>query len=107
MPSKAIIGDFEGSDGIKGPGRFTSPDIVDNERTALLAVPNAPAHSIGLGDEQQPSPTSSGASTPTLKEKKFPWRFALTIYGLNVVTPLSFELIFPFISKHLSKKHTC
>ena len=83
------------------------PDIVDNERTALLAVPNAPAHSIGLGDEQQPSPTSSGASTPTLKEKKFPWRFALTIYGLNVVTPLSFELIFPFISKHLSKTHAC
>ena len=82
---------------------MTVSDILDNERTALLAVANAPAHNIGIVEEEPISPISSGASTPTLKEKRFPWKFALTIYGLNVVAPLSFELIFPFISKCSSR----
>lgn len=80
-----------------------------NERTALLAV-DVTSQEPRDDEEQQLTASSSSGTlfnesprSSSTKEKPFPWGFALSIYVLCCVSPLGFELIFPFVSEFITK----
>lgn len=78
-----------------------------DERSALLAANSksgAGDETVGDGhglSESSSSATLCGESARLTKEKEkpFPWRIAISLYILTCITPLAFDLIFPFVSK--------
>ncbi|KAL5482742.1 hypothetical protein ACEPAI_9336 [Sanghuangporus weigelae] len=74
----------------------------DDEHTALLSASNN-----GLDENDHGLSGSSSSATlydeaarqVKAKEKPFPWRMAISLYILTCITPLVFDLIFPFVNQ--------
>ena len=76
-------------------------DGADSERSALLAVENDARESRELsGSSSSATLYGEAARDGNVKERPFPWPFAISMFILVCMIPIAFELIFPFVSEY-------
>ncbi|EJC98141.1 MFS general substrate transporter [Fomitiporia mediterranea MF3/22] len=87
---------------------MSSSNGAEDERTALLAPVSSGSMLNDAVDEEQQ--VNTGAASTSTKgesasnvggncEKPFPWSVVVSLYILTCITPLAFELIFPFVNQ--------